>query len=256
MLRFLSFFFILVLYPQFFFAYSELAPPSILIKIPTRAREQRFFTVLDQYYSKLSNKLPVHFVISCDEDDQVMNKDSVRAKFATYKSLSYYFGNSKSKIETCNKDLEKHLDFDILILGSDDMIPLVQDYDLIIAECMMSQFPDYDGVVHFNDGHQGSKLITLPILGRKFYERFGYVYNPAYKSFFCDNELTDVCKILNKVAYYDTVLIKHDHPGITGAFNDALYVKNSAYWDFDKRLYHARKLNNFELNDFSPWRLF
>lgn len=117
-----NFLFLLVFffYPDFSFARSD---PSILIKIPTRAREQRFFTVLDQYYSKLSNKLPVHFVISCDEDDQVMNRDSVRAKFATYKSLSYYFGNSKSKIEACNKDLEKHPDFDILILGSDDMIP-------------------------------------------------------------------------------------------------------------------------------------
>jgi hypothetical protein len=201
---------------------------TLLIKIPTRSRFTQFFNTLDQYYSKLSNKISYHFVISCDVDDPIMNSKEAIDRLSHYPNLSYYFGPNKSKIEACNSDIDKHLDFDILLLGSDDMIPVMDGYDEIIVSSMKQFFPNYEGVLHFNDNLQGEKLNTLPILGKNYYDLFGYVYYPEYVSLYCDTELTDVSRILRKVQYIDLVIIEHRHPAAGKGRDYNLYLQRSA----------------------------
>ena len=58
------------------------------------------------------------------------------------------------------------------------MVPLVNGYDTVIKEKMTLHYADTDGVLWFNDGHQEKKLNTLCILGKKYYDRFGYIYHP------------------------------------------------------------------------------
>ena len=118
--------------------------PKILIKIPTRSRPDRFFKYLDQYYNKLSNKYPCCFLISCDLDDATMNNKLVIDKLLKYPNLFFYFSVNKSKIEAHNRDIEKHLDFDIFIMGTDDTWPEVKGYDEIIVQAMWKHFPDFD----------------------------------------------------------------------------------------------------------------
>lgn len=221
--------------------------PRILIKIPTRERSAQFFTTLDEFYAKLSYELPYHFVISCDIDDLVMNSPGVILTLNTYPNLSLYFSNNKSKIEAINKDINKHLDFDIVIVAADDFMPLIQNYDLIIASAMNTHFPNYDGILHFNDGIQGPNLNTLPIYGKKFYEKFGYIYYPGYKSLYCDTELTDVSRMLNKVVYVDLLLIEHQHPCTGKHEYDDLYIRNDRHFEHDKDLYFKRRQINFGL---------
>lgn len=223
------------------------APPKLLIKIPTRDRADQFFQVLDEYYGKLSKKIPYQVVVSCDYDDPVMNCPEIISKLDTYPNLTYYFGENSTKIEACNSDIGKHLDFDILLLASDDMMPIVKNYDLIIAKWMKSRFPDYDGILHFNDGYQGSKLNTLPIMGKKYYDRFGYVYYPGYKSLYCDLEMMQVSRLLGKAFYIPQVIIEHLHPAAGKAKEDSLYEKNNLYSKEDEQLYNAREALNFEI---------
>ena len=75
----------------------------------------------------------------------------------------------------------------IVLLASDDMIPMEKGFDNIIIDKMKNYYPDTDGVLWFNDGYQGDKLNTLCILGKKYYDRFGYIYNPEYISVLSDN---------------------------------------------------------------------
>jgi hypothetical protein len=242
--KFIRTFFLLV-----FLINSHLfSTPLLLIKIPTREREEKFFAALDQYYHLLSNQVPYHFLISCDLDDPVMNSEKVIEKLNHYPHLSYYFSHNSSKIEACNKDIEKHLDFDVILLGSDDMVPVVKNFDLIIMNSMKFFFPEYDGVLHFNDGFHGSFLDTLPILGKNFYAKFGYVYYPGYKSFYSDVEMTDVARLMNKIVYINKVIIEHKHPSNGKAINDSLYDKNSQYFMEDWLLYLTRQSQLFDLD--------
>lgn len=223
--------------------------PKLLIKIPTRSRPEKLFKSLDMFYNKLSGSIPYHFLISCDIDDHLMNNEGVKKKLAAYPNLSFYFGTNNTKVQAYNADIDKHLDFSVLLIVSDDMEPAVQGYDTIIMDTMISNFPDFDGVLHFHDGHVGAQCNTYPIIGRTFYERFRYVYNPAYKSLYCDEELTMVSRILRKEYYSNQVLIFHNHPVYSNKGWDTLYAKNDSFHKIDQETFNQRRNKNFDLSE-------
>lgn len=223
--------------------------PRLLIKLPTRSRPEKIFQILDMYYAKLSGKVPYHFLISCDIDDESMNIEYVKNKLRSYKNLSFYFSLSKGKVEAVNRDIDKHPDFDVLLVASDDMIPVAEGYDQIIVNKMQEHFPDFDGTLNLYDGHCGGELNTIPIMGKKYYNRFGYVYYPGYQSVCCDLEFTLVADLLNKNAICDELIIRHDHPAY-GFPYDQLYRKNESreFHVHDKAIVQNRKATNFDLN--------
>ena len=220
---------------------------KILIKFPTRGRLFKFFTVLDQYYSMCNDLDNIKFLITIDSDDIIMNNPEVIKMFEKYKNLTYIFGDSKSKVDAVNRDIQMDDDWDILLLASDDMIPKVKGYDDIIRNKMVKHYSDCDGVLWFNDGYQKNKLNTLCILGKKYYKRFNYVYNPEYKSVWCDNEFMEVANILEKQTYFDEVIIKHEHPDWGFGNMDTIHVSNIQNELSDKMTFHSRKQKNFYL---------
>jgi hypothetical protein len=156
-----------------------------------------------------------------------------------------YYGNNHSKIEAVNADINSvPWQWDIVLLVSDDMIPLYNGYDDVIRNHMIAKFPDTDGIIWINDGTQGNNLNTISIMGRKMYDSFGYIYHPSYRSLFCDTEFTDLCKgnLSSKCTYLPHMLIRHEHPG-TGfpEKDDALYKRNQQYWHTDMETYISRK---------------
>jgi len=218
---------------------------KLLIKFPTRERPDKFFKVLDLYYHLLQDS-NFEFVVSCDEDDITMNNSAVISKLNQYDNLTVCFNNNKCKIEAVNADMQNR-NFDILLLASDDMIPEVDGYDVIIKKIFEDRFPDLDGVVWLNDGFQGSNLNTLVIIGRKYYDRFKYIYHPDYKSLYCDTEFTIVSRALNKVIYVDKCLIRHQQYSIINDVPDQLYVRNDELQHIDLITFNKRKEKNFDL---------
>lgn len=220
--------------------------PILLIKFPTRGRPDKFFSILDKYYQKLSGKNNVQFLITCDNDDLTMNNSVVITKLKQYKNLTVNFGDSKTKVEAINADLNNVI-FDILLLASDDMIPVTDNYDSIIIVNMLNYFSDFDGILWFNDGIQQNRLNTLCILGRTYYNRFGYIYNPAYKSLWCDAEFTQVGNMLGKQKYFNQCIIKHEHHSLTGTGYDEIYDKNEKFENEDRQTFITRQNNQFYL---------
>ncbi len=219
---------------------------KLLIKFPTRDRPEQFFQVLDKYYDLLENPKDTEFCITIDHDDKTMNNEIVLRKLDSYENLYWHLGNSKTKIEAVNADIEQVQNFDILLLASDDMIPQVKGYDEDIRRDMEKYFPNTDGILWYFDGTRRD-LNTLSILGRNYYNRFGYIYHPEYKSLFCDAEFTKVGKILKKQQFIDKVIIKHDHPKTDGLNYDSLYLQNDTYYAADRQFYRSRRQIKFEL---------
>jgi hypothetical protein len=221
---------------------------NLLIKFPTRARPDLFFSTLDLYYEKAFFDDKIQFLVSIDSDDLTMNNEYIKSRLKDYKNLIYVCGESKSKIDAVNRDMEKAEAYDIILLASDDMLPEIEGYDEVIRDNMQKYYPNTDGILFFNDGYRGKVLNTLCILGRKYYERFGYIYYPGYKSLFADNEFMDVGYLLNKQTYIDDVIIKHEHPenGFP-MIRDQIHELNDKNYEFDKQLFISRKKNRFEL---------
>jgi len=223
---------------------------NILIKFPTRGRPDKFFSTLDLYISKAKNLSKIAFLISADVDDVSMTNDEVLTRLNSYRErvkLIYFFSNNKTKIQAVNADLEKVSNWDILLLASDDMIPLMDGYDEIISQDMSNHFKDTDGVLWYHDGAQ-DRINTLSILGKKYYDRFNYIYHPDYISLWCDNEFTEVSQKLNKVYRSSQVIIEHRHPAWQKSTFDELYVRNESFYSADHITYNKRSQNNFDLN--------
>jgi len=219
---------------------------DLLIKIPTRARPDKFRNQFDKYYNMLSGQLKVKFVVSMDTDDHRMNNDDMKWWLGpgnNHHNVFYYYGNSKTKVQAINADMHHHYDWKILLLASDDMTPLQQGYDKIIYDDMLKYFPDFNGALHYNDGRAGQRLITLSIMGKPLYDYFGYIYHPSYTSVFCDNEFHESVYSLNKAAYIDRVIIKHEWVDYTG--KDKLHIRNESFYKKDHANYERRKKINF-----------
>ena len=220
---------------------------KLLIKFPTRNRKNKFFKVLRQYQNMCEDLDNTYFLITLDNDDESMNPSDVEEIFNTFKNIKVVYGTSNSKIHAVNRDIELVNDWDIVLLASDDMTPKVKGYDNIIRNKMKELYSDTDGILWFNDGHMGNKLNTLCILGKKYYDRFGYIYHPEYKSVWSDNEFMLVGNILGKQTYFEQVIIEHEHPDWGYGSRDEIHQNNSKNENQDKLLFTKRKDNNFYL---------
>ena len=104
-------------------------------------------------------------------------------------------------------------------------------------------------MLNFNDGHRQDwpNLCTLTIFGYKYYQRFGYIYNPQYDSVYCDNEQTDVGRLLNRIHDIDTVIIRHEWNA--PVFQDDLRrrTETTELYKRDHDVYLKRKAACFDL---------
>lgn len=217
-------------------------PHKLLIQFPTRGRPEQFGNVLLQYIDMLADKENYHINVNCDCDDVSMCLRTdwlVRVACATRK-MSIHFSSNKSKVEAINRHIDGR-EFDIVLLASDDMIPQVRGYDDVIRQQMDLHFPDLDGVLWFHDGRRRD-LNTIALMGRKYFDRFGYIYHPDYKSLWADNELQDVAAILGKQVFVDQVILKHEHFSYGAAQLDETYRKSESDYLDDERTYRRRKL--------------
>jgi len=185
-----------------------------------------------------------------DEDDATMNNPSMHqwiSSRARCANIECFYGQSKSKIEACNANLEG-VDGDVLMLASDDMVPVQMGYDEIIFKCFEHAFPDFNGAIKFWDGLRPKEdpLMTLTVMGFPLYKQFGYIYNPEYKSLYCDNEQTEVCHRLGKLAIAPYCIIRHEW---TNEPFDTLHARNENkdMYDVDSKTFEARKAKNFDM---------
>lgn len=212
---------------------------KILVKFPTRERPLQFLKVLNL----LGQNKNVEILATIDKDDSTM------ANFEN-DSITIDIGYSDSKIHACNKGVDNYKkDWDIVVLVSDDMIPQTNDWHHIIRKDMKREFPDTDGVLWYSDGYQ-NRIDTLCILGRKYYDRFNYIYNPEYHSLFCDNEFTEVAESMGKLYKSERCLFKHEHfANNPTTKRDALYDRNEALFNIDKQTFERRKKEGFPITE-------
>ena len=221
---------------------------KLLIKFPTRGREDQFFSTFNKFHD-LTVTDDVSYLVSIDEDDSVMNNDRVKLRIRSYPNTTLMIGRSKNKIEAINRDLDHYdLPWDVVVAAADDTVPAVLGYDKKILDEMRKRYPDTDGVLFFNDGFWGDRLNTQCILGRKYYDRFGYVYHPDYSYVYCDNDFMDLAFLLGKQTYFDQVIIKHEHPDLYGGQKDSIHEKNLTYDQVDKKIFESRKSRLFDID--------
>lgn len=223
---------------------------KILVKIPTRNRPDKLERILHLYNYLTRHIDNVSFLISLDKNDVTLDAYMRVIELFNNLDITTVIGISKSKVDAVNRDINDYLqkrdDIKIIVIGSDDMIPIKRHWDEEVIKCANSVGLDY--VYWFHDGAQ-KRLNTLSIMGIDYYKRFNYIYHPSYKSLWCDNEFHDVALSLNKMNKYPLdMIIRHEHPAwFKGAKSDSLYKHNDTFWNEDEANYKKRKQLNFPL---------
>lgn len=213
---------------------------KILIKYPSRNRKEKFYQNLNKMrvMANNSNDITYHFTIDDDEVDLYF--------------IETLGGKSNNKIHAVNRDVPES-DWDILVVMSDDMVCITHGWDDIIRQDMNENFPDTDGVLHYNDGNQKANVMTMSIIGRKYYQRDGYIYNPEYQSLWCDVEATEVAHMRGKYKYMGdaTILFAHHHPAWGFCLHDEQYRKTESpyYWQKDRQVIENNRAKNYGLKE-------
>lgn len=190
-----------------------------------------------QLYREMAG-MPIQIEVVLDRDDASMLSCNVIQRLVAL-GCAITVGDHGGKVAAVNGG--RISDWDILILASDDMVPVEKNYAKTMALKLIEYFPFYDGAVYFNDGYVGPKLCTLPVIGRRLYEQFGHVYEPCYTSMWCDNEQTALWLAMGRLVYVPYILIKHEHPANTKMRTDVLYQRNSEPWENDQKTFFRRE---------------
>ncbi len=233
---------------------------KILVKFPSRERPQKLLQRLHEYKDLSASKDQIKYLVTLDANDNSCRSDFFMSRIKEIDGGSDHImvirGESRNKIDAINRDMDKvpSSSWDILVLASDDMVCVQSGWDVTLKYEMRTHFPDTDGVLFHWDGdaatqrhNEGRGLNTMCILGRKYYERFGYIYHPEYKSLFCDNEFTEVADILDRQYRSSDVLFKHVHFSNSNEKPDNLMVRTQSFYKADESTYNKRKLINFGL---------
>lgn len=222
----------------------------ILVKFPTRARPDKFMMTLGGYIHNASNLNDIKFLITVDENDYTMNKSFCQKILSMYSfaNIEIATAMSSSKVHAINRDLNRVGIWHILVLASDDMVCQQKGWDDILRAEMATEFPDTDGVLWHNDGYLKKVLNTMCIMGRRYFDRFNYIYHPEYSSLWCDNEYMEVAEQLGKQKYFEQILFKHEHPSNNHNIqSDQQYKTTESFYWKDKAVYDKRKSINFNL---------
>lgn len=226
----------------------------IMVKFTSKARPLKFLNCIENIINHASSNVSI--LCTLDEDDALMNNEFIRQALINYQNsspqkqfpLQYIYGTSKNKVDAINRDinLATRQDWGIIVNFSDDNLFEINNFDTIIRTHMADNFSDTDGCLHFNDGFTSNLLCTQSIIGRKYFDKFGYIYHPSYASLFCDNEFTEVAQRDNKIKYINQVICRHNHPVNIGGIADEQLKHCDSFWDADQANYNKRKANNFK----------
>ena len=158
---------------------------------PSRSRIDKSIKTTQKWMSQIGD-VDVELIVSCDIDDP---------QSAEYQSY-YMGGNSDTLLISHNKSAVDAINAAAKIATGDVLIVLSDDTDCPrnwASQIEYEMRDKVDRVLKVDDGIQ-DWIVTMPVVHRRYYERFGYIYHPGYSHMFCDTEFTHVANCLKKVS--------------------------------------------------------
>lgn len=223
--------------------YKGVKDKVILCKVTSRARPDKLINCIREYLRLALNPKDMVWLITLDHDDERCNTLSfIDSLNHIIDSPHISFGHSNNKIHAINRDINQlHIPhWDILLCISDDQLPIVHGWDRIIREAMPNHL---DASLWFNDGSQ-TRINTQEIVGYNYYQRDKHIYNPLFKSFYCDNYSTLLAEKRGCLLKFNQCIIEHKHPACRKKDSlpqDKLYDKNQLYWAEDEATFNQIK---------------
>ena len=222
-----------------------------MVKLPSRGRPEKLLKALDSIVDNIQDKENTFISLTLDTDDNTVNNEEFISRVRTRDAkVSIEWGLSTSKINAVNRSIPD-IDWNVIVIGSDDIFFNIYGFDSIIRAEMTTHFPDGDGYLHFHEKDSSIALCVMTVCDKKYYSRFGYIYHEDYHSLFCDNEQMEVAKILGRYVYVSYPIMEHKNPAYTeyNEVRDEMFnMQQEIGWTKDQATYHERKARNFDIH--------
>lgn len=208
--------------------------PSISIIHPSRGRSEKSFNAIKLFLHHSGGENNIEVIVSVDEDDPHLSH------YKRSHNGNVIVNKNRSAVDAIN-NAAKVSKGDILMVVSDDTDSPVgwrsQLLNIIAGK--------KDFILKTQDGIQ-KWIITMPIMDRTYYNRFGYIYYPEYKHMFCDTELTMVADLTGR-KITSNLLFPHKQYSVTGEKPDEVNKRADATWNQGEKLFLERIKKNFDL---------
>lgn len=115
-----------------------------------------------------------------------------------------------------------------LVMMADDLWPC-EHWDTLLLECLKDRMEEALVVWADNGTFWGRPVgeEPHPLMTRSYYKRYGYVFNPIYKSHFADTEFFQVAKLDNAILdCRDQLKFDHRHFSESKRLKDSVDLKN------------------------------
>lgn len=202
---------------------------------PCRSRVEKSWHCLSEWITRAGIDLEV--IISIDANDPRKGEF-----IAQYEGFTVIVNENDNAVMAVNA-AARVATGDIMIVVSDDFA-CPKEWGKMIERAVRGR---RDFVLKVADGIQ-PYLVTLPILDRAYYNRFGYIYDPRFRHMFSDTAFTHVADLLGRLVYRQDLLFPHRHYSvIKGALKDEVTRRADATFDEGKRIYLDMVRENFGL---------
>lgn len=198
---------------------------------PSRCRAYQAKQAAENWISRAG--CSIQYILSLDSDEP--QKMSYIGN-----DLNFIVNSNRSAVDAIN-NAAKESTGDILVVMSDDF-DCPQDWGKQIISLTTGKT---DWIAKTPDGIQ-RWMITLPIMDRHYYNRFGYVYYPEYRHLFCDTELTCVADLLQRKIELPINFV-HNHYSVSKSKKDEISVRADATQEQGEKLFIERAKKNFDL---------
>lgn len=207
----------------------------ISILHPSRGRPQKSVETIQNWIARAGD-VPIEVIVSVDEDDPALqNYYDCHVAMLTV-------NNNRSAVDAINAAASKAKGNILIVVSDDTDCPENWANDLL--KCLGGKS---DFIAKTTDGIQGW-IITMPIMDRAYYNRFGYVYFPDYRHMFCDTELTCVADLTDRKIDIP-LTFEHLHYSVGKSEKDAISEKADATWSQGEKLFLERYKRNFDLKE-------
>lgn len=202
---------------------------------PTRNRPKMAYDTFCEWVEKADDLNNFEYILSVDLDDVSLID---YGKWQTPDNFFVLANTNKTAIEAINF-AAFHAKNEVFIVLSDDFSCPAHWDTLLLKELEGKS----DFCAKTDDGLQPI-LITMPIMDRIYYQRYGYIYHPDYLHMHCDQELTAVALMTGKYIKLDLKFL-HLHYSTGKTLKDEVNVKNDSTWGQGQRLFDKHLENNF-----------
>lgn len=169
---------------------------------PSRDRVEMAGKAITEWTSRFSGENTYEYILSLDADDPALEDYRTLAEDH---SVCVTVNRNRSLVDAVNEAAALSSG-NVLIAISDDFGCPVH-WDLTLEDIVGE---DLDVAVLVHDG-VSARIMTLPIVGRTFYERHGYIYYPGYPSFLADDDLTALADREGKLVDARHIVFEHRH---------------------------------------------